>query len=473
MNLTANVIGAGPNGLSAAIVLAQAGWTVTVYEAEPQAGGGARTLPLTLPGFLHDFGSAVHPMAAGSPFFQTLPLAKYGLGWIHSPSALAHPLDDGTAILLDRDLDATAARLGTDGRAWKELFRPFVEHWFELAPYLLGPVTLLQRHPLLMARLGLLGFPSAQFAARRAFQGERAKALFAGLAAHSFLALDETLSAAFGIMLGATAHAVGWPIPKGGAQAITNALCAHLESLGGTIKLSSRVSRLADLPEADLTMCDLTPKQLLSVAGDKFRSGYQKRLSKWKYGPAAFKVDYALCSPIPWKATDCRHAATVHLGGTFSEIALSESATRNGRCADRPFVLLSQPTLFDESRAPAGQHVAWAYCHVPNGSAVDMLPRLEAQIERFAPGFRDCVLERRVFSPSALESMDANLVGGDIAGGAVNLSQFLFRPTGRHYGTTSPDIYICSSSTPPGAGVHGMCGYNAAIRALRSKSQDE
>ena len=463
---TANVIGAGPNGLAAAIVLAQAGWGVTVYEAEPQAGGGVRTLPLTLPGFLHDFGSAVHPMAVGSPFFCSLPLSKYGLEWIHPAVPLAHPLDDGTAVVMEKSLEATASRLGEDGRAWIQLFAPFVRHWFELAPTLLGPVTLMQRHPFLMARLGLRGFPSAEWLARRSFRTERTKALFAGLAAHSFLSLDEPLSSAFGIILGVIGHAVGWPIPKSGAQSITNALCAHLESLGGTIKIASRVEKLNDLPKADVTMCDLTPRQLLKLADKKLTGGYSRRLQRWKYGPGVFKVDYALREPIPWKAVDCRHAGTVHIAGTFAEFAASEDAMRHGRHAEQPFVLLAQPTLFDPTRAPEGKHVAWAYCHVPNGSTFDMLPRIESQIERFAPGFRDCVLDRRVFSPAALEAMDANLVGGDIGGGAVNLIQFLFRPTGRHYATSAPDIYLCSSSTPPGGGVHGMCGYNAAKRAL-------
>ncbi len=469
MSRTANVIGAGPNGLAAAIVLAQAGWKVTVFEAEPQPGGGVRTLPLTLPGFLHDFGSAVHPMAVGSPFFRSLPLEKYGLQWIHSPLAMAHPLDDGTAVTMEQSLERTSQALGEDGVAWRRLFKPFVDHWFDLAPTLLGPVTLLQKHPLLMARLGLLGFPPAQWLVNRSFRGQRAKALFAGLAAHSLLGFDEPLSAAFGIILGVIGHAVGWPIPKGGAQSITDALCAYLESLGAKIQVSSRVATLSDLPVADITMCDLTPKQLLSVAGERLSAGYSRRLAKWKYGPGVFKVDYALSEAIPWRAKECLQAATVHIGGTFEELAASESSMRSGRHAEHPFVLLAQPTLFDPSRAPAGKHIAWAYCHVPNGSTFDMIPRLEAQIERFAPGFRECILERRVFSPSGLESLDANLIGGDIGGGAVNLSQFLFRPTGRHYATSASDIYICSSSTPPGGGVHGMCGYNAALRALATR----
>lgn len=463
---TANIIGAGPNGLSAAIVLAQAGVDVRVFEAEPHPGGAARTLPLTLPGFLHDFGSAVHPMAVGSPFFSSLPLAKYGLEWIHPPAPLAHPLDDGTAVLLDRSLDATASNLADDGRAWRNLFAPFVDRWFQLAPDLLAPVRLFPHHPFLMARLSLRSFPSATTLTNKLFRGERARALFAGIAAHSFLRLDETLSAAFGLMLALAGHAVGWPIPRGGAQSITDALCRCLEDLGGKISTSTRVTRLANLPNADVTLCDITPRQLIDIAGDRLTEEFRRRLTRWKYGPGIFKVDYALSSPIPWRAKECSRAGTVHLGGTIAEIAASEAAMREGQHAERPFVLLSQPTLFDPSRAPEGKHIAWAYCHVPNGSTFDMLPRLEAQIERFAPGFRDCVLARRVFNTPALESMDANLVGGDIGGGAVNLYQFIFRPTGRTYSTSAPDLYLCSSSTPPGGGVHGMCGYNAARRAL-------
>jgi len=317
-----------------------------------------------------------------------------------------------------------------------------------------------------MARLGLLGFPSAVALSQHWFHNPRTKALFAGLAAHSILALDEPLSASFGLVLGAAAHAVGWPIPRGGAQSITNALCGHLASSGGSVRTSSRIERLSELANHDVTLCDLTPRQLLRIADSRLSPSYKRQLERYRYGPAVFKVDYALSSPIPWTAQDCLRAATVHIGGTIEEIATSEDAMRHGHHAERPFVLLAQPTLFDPSRAPEGRHVAWAYCHVPNSSTFDMLPRLEAQIERFAPGFRDCVLERRVLAPAALEAMDANLVGGDIGGGAVDLRQFLFRPTRHHYTTSAPDIYLCSSSTPPGGGVHGMCGYNAAKLAL-------
>lgn len=460
------VIGAGPNGLAAAIVLAQAGLPVDVLEAEPQPGGAARTLELTLPSFQHDFGSAVHPLAVGSPFFSSLPLRDYGLEWIHSPAALAHPLDDGTAVTLERDLGDAKSSLGVDGKAWVHLMKPFAEHWDELSSEVLRPIHFPLRHPWLLARFALNAFPSARGLARRLFRDERTKALFAGLAAHSFLSLDEPFSAAFGVLLGAAAHAVGWPIPRGGSQSITNALCSHLSRFGVMVKTSMRVESLAALPNYDVTLCDVGPHQMLRLAGHRLSERYERQLANYRYGPGVFKVDYALEAPIPWKAPECLRAATVHLGGSMEEIAVSEEAMLHGQRTDRPFVLLAQPSLFDNTRAPEGRHTAWAYCHVPNGSEFDMLSRLEDQIERFAPGFRECVLARRVFFPAALEKMDANLVGGDIGGGAVDLRQFLFRPTWRQYATSARDLYICSSSTPPGGGVHGMCGYHAARLAL-------
>jgi phytoene dehydrogenase-like protein len=459
------VIGAGPNGLAAAIVLSQAGLQVDVLEAQSTPGGAVRTLPLTLPGFQHDFGSAVYPLGAGSPFFSSLPLADHGLEWIHSPAVLAHPLDDGTAVMLERDLDATRHSLGIDGAAWDHLMRPFVERWNEFAPGVLGPVSFLPRHPFLMARFGLVGLRSARAVARR-FRSPRTQALFAGLAAHSFLSLDEPLSAAFGILMAVPAHAVGWPIPRGGAQSLTNALCGYLSSLRSKVITSAPVKNLAALSTYNLLLCDLTPRQLLKVGSQKFSDNYKRQLGRYRYGSAVFKVDYALNAPIPWRAPECLRAATVHLGGSFEEIAESEKAVRMGEHADRPFVLLAQPSLFDRSRAPAGKHTAWAYCHVPNGSQVNMLEKLENQIERFAPGFRDCILARHSFSPADLESMDANLVGGDIAGGLMDIRHFIFRPTWGHYATSARDIYICSASTPPGGGVHGMCGYHAAKMAL-------
>ena len=465
MSRKACVIGAGPNGLAAAIVLAQAGLQVDVFEAESTPGGAARTLELTLPSFRHDFGSAIYPLGAGSPFFSSLPLAHHGLEWIHSPAALAHPLDDGTAVMLERNLGETRDSLGTDGPAWDKLMRPFVEHWTEFAPEILRPVSFVSRHPWLMARFGMIALQSARAVARR-FRNQRTRALFAGLAAHSFLSLDEPLSAAFAILMAVPAYAVGWPIPRGGAQSLTNALCGFLSTLGSKVNTSSPVRSLAALANYDLLLCDLTPRQLVKVGGQRLSDSNKRRLGRYRYGAGVFKVDYALKAPIPWKAPGCLRAATVHLGGSFEEIAAAEKAVRIGQHADRPFVLLAQPSLFDSSRAPAGKHTAWAYCHVPNGSKINMLEKLEDQIERFASGFRECILARRVFSPADLESMDANLVGGDIAGGVLDIRQFLFRPTWRHYGTSARDIYICSASTPPGGGVHGMCGYHAARMAL-------
>lgn len=459
------VIGSGPNGLAAAIVLAQAGLQVDVFEAEATPGGAVRTMELTLPGFRHDFGSAVYPLGAGSPFFSSLPLPDHGLEWIHSPAPLAHPLDDGTAVVLEHNLDEAASALGPDGKAWRNLFQPFVERWSEFAPEVLRPLPIIPKHPFLMARFGMSAFLSAKMIASR-FRSERTRALFAGVAAHSFLALDEVLSGALGILMVIPAHAVGWPIPRGGAQAIPDALCSYLASFGGAVWTSKRVESLAELKDYEAILCDVTPRQLLRIGAQRLSESYRHELERFRYGPAAFKVDYALRAPIPWQASECLRAATVHLGGTFEEIATSEKAVRNGQHADRPFILLAQPSLFDPSRAPEGKHTAWAYCHVPNGSQVDMLEKIESQIERFAPGFREIVLARRAFSPANLESMDANLVGGDIGGGVMDIRQFVFRPTPRHYSTSSRDIYICSASTPPGGGVHGMCGYHAARKVL-------
>jgi phytoene dehydrogenase-like protein len=431
-------------------------------------------MDLTLPGFHHDFGSAVHPMAVGSPFFSSLPLADYGLEWIHSPATLAHPLDDGTAVLLPRDLNETASALGEDGPAWRSLMQPLVTQWPQLAEDILRPIPALPRHPVLLARFGLNAILPATTLARRHFRTEPARALFAGLAAHSFLSLDQPLSASFGLVLAATAHAVGWPIPSGGAQSLSNALAAHLIHLGGQIITSTPIRSLGDLPPADLTLCDISPRQLLALASsNQLTPVYRRLLDRYQYGPAAFKVDYALSAPIPWNAPACLQAATVHIGGTLAEIAASESAMSAGRHAEKPFALLSQPTLFDPTRAPAGRHIAWAYCHVPNGSTEYevTLARLESQIERFAAGFRSTILSRRVSTPATLESMDANLIGGDISGGAYTPGQLLFRPTHRQYRTSAPNLYLCSASTPPGGGVHGMCGVNAARQALRDHEQ--
>ena len=458
------IIGAGPNGLAAASVLAQAGLQVDVLEAQSTPGGAVRTMELTLPGFWHDFGSAVYPLGAGSPFFSSLPLHYHGLEWIHSPAPLAHPFDDGTAAVLERSLEDMQSSLAEDGKAWVSLVKPFVEHWHKFVSEVLRPPSI-PKHPWMMARFAKIAFRPATAIAER-FRSPRTRALWAGLAAHSFLSLDEPLSGAFGMLMAVPAHTVGWPIPRGGAQSLTNALCRYLTALGGKLKESCLVTSVSQLPGYDLFLCDVTPRQLLTIAGERFSDGYRRRLQKYQYGPGVFKVDYALNAPIPWRSSACSRAATVHLGGTFEEVQASERAMRSGQTADRPFVLLAQPTLFDDSRAPAGKHTAWAYCHVPHASNTDMLTRLEDQIERFAPGFREHVLARRVLNPSDLEALDANLVGGDIQGGPLDIRHFLFRPTWRRYSTTARNIYICSASTPPGGGVHGMCGHYAAKTAL-------
>ncbi len=466
---TACVIGSGPNGLAAAIVLAHAGLHVDVFEAEATPGGAVRTMELTLPGFQHDFGSAVHPLAAGSPFFLSLPLKDHGLAWIHSPAVVAHPFDDGSAVVLERELQTVQSALGADAAAWIHLMRPFAENWKNFSAAILRPINRVPIHPLLMARFGMKALASAKAIAGR-FQTERARALFAGFAAHSLLGLDEPLSGGFGMLMAIPAHAVGWPIPRGGSQSITNALCSCLLSLGGTVRTSSRIESLAELGGYDLILCDVTPRQLLQIAGENLTDNYKRSLARFRYGSGVFKVDYALSAPVPWRCSDCSLAATLHLGGSFDEIAASESAVRGGKIAERPFLLLAQPSLFDSSRAPAGKHTVWAYCHVPNAASVNMLNRIENQIERFAPGFRECILARRVFAPADLESMDANLVGGDVGGGAIDIRQFLFRPTWRTYATSRSNIYICSASTPPGGAVHGMCGYHAATMALARSS---
>jgi phytoene dehydrogenase-like protein len=465
MSRKACVIGAGPNGLAAAIVLARAGFEVQVLEAQPTPGGAVRTLELTLPGFHHDFGSAVYPLAAGSPFFSSLPLADHGLQWIHSPAVIAHPLNDGTAVVLERDLARAKSTFGEDAGAWENLLRPFVVQWNDLAAEVLRPIPFIPKHPLLMARFAVPAMQSAQAIARR-FRSARTRAFFAGLAAHSFLSLDEPLSGAFAMLMAVSAHAVGWPIARAGAQSLTDSLCGFLTRWGGEVITSSPVQSFEGLSECDLFLCDVSPRNLIKICGDKLSRGYKLRLSSFRYGPGVFKVDYALNSPVPWRAPECARAATVHVGGSFEEIAESEAAVRNGKAAERPFVLIAQPSLFDNSRAPAAKHTLWAYCHVPHRSAIDMLDKIEAQIERFAPGFGDCILARNVLSPADLERMDENLIGGDIAGGVLDFRQFLFRPTSRHYATSADNIYLCSASTPPGAGVHGMCGYHAAKMAL-------
>jgi phytoene dehydrogenase-like protein len=459
------VIGSGPNGLAAAITLCRAGLSVLVLEAEQTVGGGVRSAELTLPGFTHDVCSAVHPLAIASPFFRTLPLAGYGLQWVHSPAPLAHPLDGGTAVLLERDVQETGIKLGGDSNAYRKLMCPLVRDWHELESDLLGPPRA-PRYPIKLARFGWRALRSGYGFAKGSFSSVQARALFAGLAAHSMLPLEQVPSAAFGLVLGITGHAVGWPVPRGGAQNITRALVAYLRSLGGEIRLGTRVHSLDELPASRAVLCDLTPRQLLSLAGNRLPSGYQRQLQRYRYGFGVFKMDWAIDGPIPWRAAECLRAATIHLGGTLEEIAASERACGMGQIALRPFVLLAQPSLFDGTRAPPGRHCVWAYCHVPNGSAFDMTDRIEAQIERFAPGFRERIVARSVMSPQDLERHNANLVGGDINGGAANLRQLFLRPTVRLYTTPSRGLYLCSSSTPPGGGVHGMCGYFAARAAL-------
>jgi phytoene dehydrogenase-like protein len=462
------VVGAGPNGLAAAIALARAGRSVLVLEAAPVVGGGVRSAALTLPGFVHDVCSAIHPLGAGSPFLRTLPLADHGLAWAYSPAPLAHPLDDGTAVLLERSISATAAGLGRDAPAYRRLVAPLVRGWEPMVEAILAPLRL-PRHPLALARFGLRAVWPARLLAERLFSGERARALFAGMAAHAIMPLEWPLTAAFGVVMLALGHAVGWPFPRGGAQRLADALAGYLASLGGQIRTDSPVASLDQLPPARAVLFDLAPRQVLAIAGARLPAGYARALGRYRHGPAVFKVDWALDGPIPWRAPECGRAATLHLGGRLAEIADAEAAVWRGEHPERPFVLLSQPSLFDPSRAPAGKHTAWAYCHVPNGSAVDMTERIEGQIERFAPGFRRRVLARSVMGPAAMERHNANYVGGDISGGVQDVRQLFTRPVARldPYATPAQGIYICSSSTPPGGGVHGMCGYWAACSALR------
>ena len=459
------VIGSGPNGLAAAITMARAGWEVTVHEAEATIGGGVRSAELTLPGFVHDVCSAIHPLGRDSPFFRDLELP---VDWIQPPVPAAHPLDDGTAVMTERSFLTTAEALGEDRAAYTRLLNPVVTGWADFEPVLLGPYPpsprrLVSALNISVARAGLA---SAHALARRAFKTERARALLAGHAAHSMLPLETRPSGGVGLLLIATAHAYGWAFPRGGSQALADALVDRLRELGGEIRTTSPVD---ELPPADAVFADVVPRELLRIAGERFPARYSKALRRYRYGPGVFKLDWALDGPIPWGAGECRRTGTVHLGGTFDEIAASEREPWTGRHAEPPYVLLTQPSLFDDSRAPAGKHTAWAYCHVPNGSSVDMTAAIEAQVERFAPGFRDVVLERHALGPAELEAHNRNLVGGDLNGGAMDLGQLLFRPARRlvPYRTPLEGVYLCSASTPPGGGVHGMCGYSAAGVALK------
>ncbi|HEX6178823.1 MAG TPA: NAD(P)/FAD-dependent oxidoreductase [Thermoanaerobaculia bacterium] len=463
------VVGGGPNGLAAAIEIARAGLSVIVLEANEVIGGGARTEDLTIEGFHHDVCSAIHPMTLVSPFMRTLPLAEHGLEWAWSPAAIAHPLDDGTAASMVESLDETCARLGEDGDAYRKLMAPFVRNADTLIREILKPISPFTRHPFLLARFGLTGLLSASRVVKR-FRTDKARALFAGAAAHSFLPLEEAGSASFGMALALSGHAVGWPAAKGGSIAIIRAMESYLRSLGGETRTSHRVESMRDVPESKAVLFDVTPRQLAAIAGDELPRRYVRRLRRFRYGPGAFKVDWALDGPIPWRAEECWKSATVHVGGTFEEIAQHERMTWRGVATDRPFVLVAQQSMFDSTRAPAGKHTGWAYCHVPNGSTQDMTDAIERQIERFAPGFRKLILARHTMNTAQYESHNANMIGGDIAGGANHLTQFLTRPfpTLRSpYATPNERIYICSSSTPPGGAVHGMCGYWGARSALR------
>jgi phytoene dehydrogenase-like protein len=458
------IIGSGVNGLCAGITLARAGVRVTVLEAADAPGGCIRTEALTLPGFLHDAGAAVFPMTVSSPLMRTLPLQEHGLQWIEPEVPVAHPLEDGEAVALLHNMDATAELLGRDGAMWTSLMRPMVQAWPSLAQDILSPLTRMPSHPFIMARLALnLLQPATRLAAR--FQTTGARGLFAGVAAHGNMPLSFTATSGPGLVLAAAAHTVGWPIPQGGAQAVTSALVSLLKDLGGEVLLSHPVKALSELPTADAVLLDVSPTQFLQLAGEAVPQRSRHTYTRFRHSPGVCKVDWALSAPIPWSAELCRRAGTVHVGGSFEEIAASEQAAWDGRMSERPYVLLSQPSIFDPTRAPVGKHTAWAYCHVPAGSDEDATARIEDQVEHFAPGFRATILARHTRTAQAMEMWNANLIGGDISGGAMTLAQMLRRPTLPPYRTPLAGVFLCSSSTPPGGGVHGMCGYHAAHAA--------
>ena len=462
------VIGSGPNGLAAAITLARAGRSVLVREANHTAGGGCRSAPLTLPGFVHDICSTVQAMAGISPFFRSLPLDNLGVTFAKPQAAFAQPMDDGTAGILRGSVEETAFGLAEDVAAYRDLMAPLVDAWQDLAPALLGPPRF-PSHPLLMAKFGIHALRSARALAESRFRTPAARALFAGAAAHSVLPLEWSATSAFALVLMIAAHVTGWPVARGGSQSLADAMVSYLRSMGGQIETGTPVQSLDELPSSKVVLCDITPRQLLRIAGDRLPAGYRKRLERFRYGPGAFKIDWALHGPIPWKAPQCAEAGTIHLGGTLEELAESERAPWEGRIPEKPYVLLVQASLFDPTRAPPGKHTAWGYCHVPNACTVDMTDRIESQIERFAPEFRDLVLARSVMPSAELERRNPNLVGGDIGGGSNQLSHLFARPVARLNPYTTPiaGLYLCSSSTPPGGGVHGMCGYHAAQSALR------
>jgi phytoene dehydrogenase-like protein len=464
------VVGAGPNGLAAAAEMARAGWSVTVIEAMDTVGGGTRTAELTLPGFRHDVCSAIHPGGASSPFFNQLPLADHGLEWLQPEVMVAHPLDDGSAGVILRGVDETAEGLGADAKSYRRMFKGLVSHWGKVEPSVLGPLLRPPRHPLAMAGFGVRALPPATVLART-FKTPQFRGLWAGLAAHAFLPLDRPLTSAAALLLGTTGHLGGWPVAKGGSQAIADALASYIVSQGGTIETGRPVRSLAELPDAKAVFLDVAPRNAVAIAGDRMPARYRRKLERYRYGEAAFKVDWALSGPVPWTNEAARRAGTIHLGGTIAEVAAAERAVAKGEVAERPFTLIGQQSIVDSTRAPAGQHTLWGYCHVPNGCTVDMTDAIERQVERFAPGFRDLVIAKAVRAPADIEAGNANCVGGDIAGGATDGLQLVFRPgiSADPYRVPGTNVYLCSASTPPGGGVHGMCGYWAAQSALRRR----
>ncbi len=465
------VVGAGPNGLAAAITMQQAGLSMLLLEAKDTIGGGSRSAELTLPGFVHDVCSAIHPMAVISPFFKKLPLEKYGLKFIYPEIAAAHPFDDGQAAALYQSLEKTARELGADENAYRNWIEPLVKNRRRLIPDAMGPLHF-PKHPLSLAKFGIKALPSAVKTSKR-FHTEKAKGLWAGIAAHAMQPLTNSVSSAIGLMLITAGHAAGWPLPEGGSQAISDALASYFVSLGGKIETGFYVRSIDQLPKAKAVLFDVTPKQLMEIAGQRFSLVYKKQLNRYQYGMGTFKIDWALDGPIPFTAPECRKAGTVHLGGTLEEIATSEHRVFNGKIPEKPYVLLAQQSLFDPSRAPEGKQTAWAYCHVPNGSNADMTEIVEKQVERFAPGFRNLILEKHTMNSTQMENYNPNYIGGDINGGLMDITQLFTRPALRlsPYKTSAKGIYICSSSTPPGGGVHGMCGYHAAKRALKDLFQ--
>ncbi|MEX2233760.1 MAG: NAD(P)/FAD-dependent oxidoreductase [Cyclobacteriaceae bacterium] len=461
------VVGSGPNGLAAAIRLQQAGLSVLVLEGNDTIGGGARSAQLTLPGFTHDICSAIHPLAAGSPFFKTLPLAQHGVEFIYPPVAAAHPFDDGRAATLRNSIEDTARSLGEDEKAYLAMLKPLVKNWEEIDRDVLAPLHF-PKKPLAFTSFGLKALTSARYLSKK-FRTKEARGLWAGMAAHSIQPLTNLATSGIALVLLITGHVNGWPLPKGGSQQISNALASYFISLGGKIETNFYVTSMDQLPASHAVLFDVTPRQLLQIAGHRFSSIYRWQLQRYRYGMGVFKIDWALDGPVPFVAQDCKDAGTIHLGNTYEEIAEGEQMTWRGKHAEKPFVLFAQQSLFDSSRAPSGKHTAWAYCHVPKGSTVDMTERIEKQVERFAPGFRDRILARHTLNTASIEKYNPNYVGGDINGGVCDIGQIFTRPALRlsPYRTSAKGIYICSSATPPGGGVHGMCGVHAADRVLR------